>query len=100
MRGPDHEASLEPNELKAMIRCIRNIELALGKKMKFPSLSESKNINAVRKSIVASRYIKKGQIFSEKNLTTKRPGSGISPMKWDKIIGTKAKKDYQIDELI
>ena len=100
MEGPDHKASLEPNELKAMVAAIRNIELALGKNIKKPSKSELLNIQIVRKSIVAKTVIKKGEIFSEKNLTTKRPGGGTNPMKWDVIIGTKAIKDYNEDELI
>ena len=100
MEGPDHKASLEPNELKAMVVAIRNIELALGKNIKKPSKSELLNIQIVRKSIVAKTVIKKGEIFSEKNLTTKRPGGGTNPMKWDEIIGTKATKDYNEDELI
>ena len=100
MEGPDHKASLEPNELKAMVVAIRNIELALGKNIKKPSKSELPNIQIVRKSIVAKTVIKKGEIFSEKNLTTKRPGGGTNPMKWDVIIGTKAIKDYNEDELI
>ena len=100
MEGPDHEASLEPNDLKKMIKSIRNIELALGEKMKFPSSSEAKNTKIVRKSIVANCFIKKGEVFSEKNITAKRPGNGISPMRWDDIIGTKSKKDYHPDDLI
>ena len=100
MEGPDHKASLEPNELKAMVTAIRNIELALGKKIKKPSKSELRNIKVVRKSIVAKTIIKKGEVFNEKNLTTKRPGGGTNPMKWDQIIGTKASKDYNKDELI
>ena len=100
MEGPDHKASLEPKELKAMVTAIRNIELALGSAIKNPSKSEIQNIKIVRKSIVAKTVIKKGEIFSEKNLTTKRPGGGTNPMKWDEIIGTKATKDYNEDELI
>ena len=100
MEGPDHKASLEPNELKAMVAAIRNIELALGKNIKKPSKSELLNIQIVRKSIVAKTVIKKDEMFSEKNLTTKRPGGGINPMKWDEIVGTKATKDYNKDELI
>jgi len=100
MQGPDHKASLEPHELIAMVRAIRNIELALGSSIKKPTKSESPNILVVRKSIVALKKIKKGDIFSEKNLTTKRPATGISPMKWESIIGTKAQKDYVEDELI
>ena len=100
MEGPDHKASLEPNELKAMVVAIRNIELALGKNIKKPSKSELLNIQIVRKSIVAKTVIKKDEMFSEKNLTTKRPGGGTNPMKWDEIVGTKATKDYNEDELI
>jgi N,N'-diacetyllegionaminate synthase len=100
MEGPDHTASLEPDELKEMVRCIRNIEKALGGGVKTPSDSEKKNIAIVRKSIVASRNINKGEIFSEENLTVKRPGTGISPMNWDKVVGTKAKRDYSRDEII
>ncbi len=100
MDGPDHKASLEPNELIAMVSGIRNIEKALGDGVKKPSKSEIPNIEVVRKSIVASKDVKKGDIFNEKNLAIKRPGNGLSPMKWDEVIGTKAKKDYQVDELI
>ena len=100
MEGPDHKASLEPRELKAMVSAIRNIELALGKNIKEPSVSELKNIQIVRKSIVAKTKIKKNDILSEKNITVKRPGNGISPMKWDDVLGSKAKKDYDEDELI
>ena len=100
MQGPDHKASLEPNELKEMVSAIRNIELALGNGIKLPSESEIKNKEVVRKSIVAKIKIKKGEFLSEKNLTVKRPGVGINPMKWDSIKGTRAKKDYDQDELI
>jgi len=100
MVGPDHEASLEPEEIKAMVSAIRNIEKALGSYEKKPSPSESVNIDIVRKSIIASASIKKGEILSDNNVTTKRPGVGISPMKWDKVIGTVASKDYQMDDLI
>ena len=100
MDGPDHKASLEPDELRAMIQSIRNIELALGSSIKKMSKSESVNIEVARKSIVASCEIKKGEIFSEKNLTTKRPAKGISPMKWDDIIGSVATKDYKEDEML
>lgn len=99
-KGPDHKASLDPDQLKAMITSIRNVEEALGSKIKKPSNSELLNINIVRKSIVAKTKIKKGEIFSESNITIKRPGGGLSPMKWDKIIGTKSKKDFCEDELI
>ncbi|WP_169763633.1 N-acetylneuraminate synthase [Campylobacter mucosalis] len=100
MQGPDHKASLEPDELKAMVSAIRNIEIALGDGIKRTSPSEQKNKTIARKSIVAARDIKKGEIFSEQNLAIKRPGNGISPMHWDKIIGQKAQKDYEQDELI
>ena len=100
MNGPDHKASLEPRDLREMIRCIRNIETALGSFDKKPSPSEIANIDIVRKSIVASKLIKKGDKFSSDNITTKRPGTGISPMHWDQIIGTISSKDYQTDDLI
>lgn len=101
MPGPDHKASLEPEELKKMVKCIRNIELAIsGSGIKKPSDSEIKNITIARKSIVAKTEIKKGEIFSEQNITTKRPGTGISPMKWDEVIGKIAVKDFEEDELI
>jgi N,N'-diacetyllegionaminate synthase len=100
MSGPDHKASLEPNELKEMVKAIRNIELALGSYLKKPSKSESPNIDIVRKSIVARTEIKKGETLNEENLTVKRPGIGINPMQWDKVIGTTADKDYMPDELI
>lgn len=100
MDGPDHKASLEPNELKAMITAIRNIEKAMGNGIKQPSPSELKNINIARKSIVASCNIKKGDIFTENNITVKRPGNGISPMRWEEILGKKAIKDFNKDDLI
>lgn len=100
MEGPDHKASLEPSELNAMVKAIRNIELALGSSVKKPSKSETPNIEIARKSLVASQDIQKGEIFSEKNLTIKRPDSGISPMRWDEIIGTIAQKEYKMDELL
>jgi N,N'-diacetyllegionaminate synthase len=100
MDGPDHKASLEPEELKAMVGAIRNIEKALGGSEKKPSPSETVNIDVARKSIVASQSIKKGDKLSSKNITTKRPGTGINPMKWDEVIGTISSKDYNADELI
>lgn len=100
MEGPDHKASLEPDELKMMIEGIRNIERALGNGIKIPSPGEIKNKVAVRKSIVAAKLIKKGEIFSNKNLTVKRPGDGLSPMLWEQLIGIEAKRDYQKDEQI
>ena len=100
MLGPDHKASLEPNELKDMIKSIRNIEIAMGDYEKRPSDAEMKNRKVARKSIVASRKIKIGEILGENNLTTKRPGNGISPMKWNEIIGTRAIRDFDEDDLI
>lgn len=100
MEGPDHRASLNPNELRAMVTSIRNIEKALGSANKTISKSEKENKEIVRKSIVASSKIKKGDIFTNENLTTKRPGNGISPMQWYEVIGKKAVKDFEKDELI
>ena len=100
MEGPDHRASLEPHELKEMVKAIRNIEIALGSSVKKPSKSEIPNITIVRKSIVASTSIKKGDIFTEDNLAIKRPSTGINPMRWDEVLGTIATKDYNVDELI
>lgn len=100
MEGPDHKASLEPSELGAMVSSIRNIERALGHGRKEPSPSEMKNKAVARKSIVANKEIKKGAIFTSDNLTIKRPGTGISPMLWDEIMGTKATKHYDEDDLI
>lgn len=99
--GPDHKASLEPEELKNMVLAIRNIEKAIsGSGVKEPSPSEMKNKQIARKSIVASKVIKKGENFTEENLTVKRPGTGISPMQWDKILGQTAMREFQEDELI
>ena len=98
--GPDHRASLEPDELKAMVDAIRNIERSMGDGIKQPSPSETNNIPIVRKSIVARKPIKKGELFSENNLAVKRPGTGISPMKWGDVIGKSADKEYQPDDLI
>jgi len=98
--GPDHKASLEPGELKKMITAIRNIELALGDGVKKIMPSELNNRQVARQSIVAKANIKKGEALSETNITTKRAGSGISPMRWDQIIGSKSKRDYLIDEII
>ncbi len=100
MKGPDHKASLEPNELKQMVSAIRNIEKALGSGIKKPSQSELKNKPIVRKSLVAIKEIKKGEKFTEEIIGIKRPGTGISPMRWDEIIGSVAQKDYAEDELI
>jgi len=100
MDGPDHKASLEPYELKQMVDGIRKIEKALGNGIKQPSDSEKDNIGIVRKSIVASKTIRKGELLTDENLTTKRPGTGINPMKWDEVVGTCAQRDYEKDELI
>jgi len=100
MIGPDHKASLEPEELKAMVRAIRNVEKAIGSEEKKVSNSERKNILVTRKSIVAATEISEGELFTEENLTTKRPGSGISPMLWDRVLGNTAKKSYKPDDLI
>ncbi len=100
MQGPDHKASLEPHELKAMVQSIRNIELALGSEIKQPSPSEIPNMQVARKSIVAAREIKKGEILTAANLTVKRPGNGMNPMQWDEILGTPAQRDYEVDDLI
>ena len=100
MEGPDHKASLEPEELKAMVVAIRNIELALGSGHKCVSESERKNIEIARKSIVAACPIKKGDVFTEDNLTVKRPGNGISPMRWNEVIGRTAIKDFEEEEMI
>ena len=99
--GPDHRASLEPDELKAMVTAIRNVEKAIsGSGVKEPSSSEKKNKAVVRKSIVASKPIQKGEIFTEDNLTIKRPGTGVNPMLWKTILGTKAERNFEPDELI
>jgi len=100
MEGPDHRASLNPKELKAMVSAIRNIENALGDGVKKPSNSEKKNKDIARKSIVAQKEIQKGEILSQDNLAIKRPGDGISPMRWDEIIGKRANRDFKEDELI
>ena len=101
MEGPDHKASLEPDELKAMVSAIRNIEKAVGGDgTKHVSESEKKNIAIARKSIVAACDIKAGELFTEQNLTVKRPGNGISPMRWEEVLGQKAKRDFNEDELI
>ena len=100
MDGPDHKASLEPKELKAMVSAIRNIEKALGSSEKKPSPSESVNIDIVRKSIVANQDIKEGDFLTDKNIAVKRPGNGISPMKWDNIINSIATKTYKADDFI
>ena len=100
MEGPDHKASLEPDELKAMVDSIRNVETALGNGIKALTNSEKKNIKVARKSIICSSYIKKGEVFTEENLTIKRPGTGLSPKMWDNIIGKKAQRDYNVDEMV
>lgn len=98
--GPDHQASLEPAELKAMVAAIRNIEVALGDGIKRLTHSEARNKPVIRKSLVASRSIKAGEIFTSKNLAVKRPGTGISPMRWDDVLGKVALRDFAVDEMI
>jgi N,N'-diacetyllegionaminate synthase len=100
MEGPDHKASLEPIELIEMVRCIRNIEAALGNGVKRPTPGELENIEVIRKSIVAKIAVKKGEIFTSENLTCKRPSHGISPMEWDTVVGQVAKRDYAPDEMV
>ncbi|TAN45241.1 MAG: N-acetylneuraminate synthase [Nitrospirae bacterium] len=100
MKGPDHKASLEPEELKAMVAAVRNIEKALGDGVKRPSPSELKNMPVARKSIVAAKDIKRGDVFSEDNIAAKRPGTGISPMRWHEVVGTEAKRDFRQEEQI
>lgn len=100
MEGPDHKASLEPDELAAMVKAIRNIEKALGDGVKEPSASEKPNIAVARKSIIAAADIRAGEILTVENLTTKRPGTGISPMRWEEVLGTRAVRDFEEDELI
>ena len=100
MEGPDHKASLEPEELRAMVKAIRNIEQALGDGHKTISASERKNIAIARKSIVAACPIRKGEPLTERNLTVKRPGNGISPMRWEEVVGTRATRDYREEEQI
>ena len=98
--GPDHQASLEPEELKEMVIAIRNIEKAMGDGIKRPSSSEAKNKPIARKSMVAAQAICEGETFSEANLAVKRPGTGLSPMRWDEVLGCKAPRDFEVDELI
>lgn len=98
--GPDHQASMEPYDFAKMISAIRNIEKAIGSGIKAPHQREAKNIPIVRKSIVAATKILSGEIFTSQNITTKRPGTGISPMKWDEVIGRRALRDFNFDELI
>jgi N,N'-diacetyllegionaminate synthase len=100
MQGPDHKASLEPDELKAMVVAIRNVEKALGSRENHVTGSEYKNMDIARKSIVAAKDIKKGDSFTADNITVKRPGNGISPMRWEEVLGKTAKKDFCEDELI
>lgn len=100
MEGPDHRASLEPSELKDMIDSIRRVQLALGNGEKLPTLSEEKNMKVARKSIVAKKKIKCGEEFTEANISVKRPGNGISPMKWFNVLGNQANRDFEKDELI
>jgi len=100
LAGPDHKASLEPDEFAAMVRVIRNIEQAMGDGIKRPSPSESKNKSIARKSLVAARSIKAGERFTPENLTAKRPGTGVSPMRWDEVMGRTATRDYGSDEMI
>lgn len=100
MKGPDHKASLEPNELQKMIEAIRNIEMALGNGIKHPMEKEMENAKVARKSIVASTKIFKGEVFDEKKLAVKRPGTGISPMRWYDVIGQTAKRNFEKDEMI
>ncbi len=100
MEGPDHKASLEPDELKNMVDAIRNIELAMGDGHKEPAESEEANLSVARKSIIAAKTIKKGETLTAENLTTKRPGTGISPMRWNDVLNTKAIRDFEEDELI
>ena len=98
--GPDHKASLEPREFGAMVLAIRNIEKALGDGVKRPTASEAKNVSVARKSLVAAQPIRAGEIFSTANLTVKRPGTGVSPARWDEVIGRRAPRDFAADELI
>ena len=100
MSATRHKASLEPNELIAMVKAIRNIEDSLGSGIKEPALSEIKNLRIARKSIMAKRRILKGEVLSVDNLIVKRPGDGISPMLWDQVIGKVASRDYLPDEMI
>lgn len=100
MPGPDHKASLEPAELKKMVESIRNIEKALGNGVKEVKESERPNLIAARRSIVAKRDIKQGEVLTEDDICTKRPATGLNPMMWDKVIGTKAIRDFAKDEMI
>ena len=100
MEGPDHKASLEPVEFERMVKAIRNVELSMGDGIKKPTVSELGNMRIARKSIVAKQLIRKGETFTPDNLSVKRPGTGMSPMLWDDVIGATAKRDFEEDELI
>ena len=100
MEGPDHKASLEPDELKRLVASIRHIEAAMGDGVKQVQPCEAGNIAVARKSIVANKPIKKGELYTEENIATKRPGTGVSAMRWHEFIGRKANRDYEEDELI
>ena len=100
MEGPDHKASLEPDSLKAMVDAIRNVEQAIGSADKHATASETPNKVVARKSIVAACEIAEGELLTERNITVKRPGNGISPMRWDEVLGTRAKRNFHYDELI
>ena len=100
MDGPDHQSSLEPTELKSLVHSIRSVEKALGSGLKQPSKAERENMSAVRKSIVASRGIRRGEVFTPRNLGVKRPAGGMNPMRWDKVMGKKAQKNFSPDEMI
>jgi N,N'-diacetyllegionaminate synthase len=100
MDGPDHQASLERHEFVAMVAAIRNLEQSLGDGIKRPTPNELKNKLTIRKSLVAAKSIKAGELFSEKNIVAKRPGTGISPTRWDEVMGKTANKDFFLDDLI
>ncbi len=100
LAGPDHKASLEPDELRTMVEAIRNVEIFMGNGIKRPNCSEVRNIPVVRKSIVAAVPILKGEVFTADKLNTKRPGNGISPMRWEEVVGRKASRDFLVDEFI
>lgn len=100
MEGPDHKASLDPCELQNMVDGIRKVEQMLGSGIKQVSQSEKDNLLIVRKSIVAARPIRKGEMFTEENITVKRPGTGINPMRWNEVLGMAASQDYEADEMI
>ncbi|MBL8013102.1 MAG: N-acetylneuraminate synthase family protein, partial [Candidatus Omnitrophica bacterium] len=100
MPGPDHQASLEPEELKAMVSAVRHVQEALGDGIKRPTAVELKNLGAIRRSIVAKRAIVKGELFSEDNLAVKRPARGLTPMRWHEVIGQKAKRNFKENEMV